>query len=96
MIQFNMPWEFGFPLNQLKERDVYIEEDNGQQCISLWWVISQKVTGERTFPKARGFEEEQNFRTDSPTCSREGVKISSACIATHRWAVNSTDIEKKP
>ena len=42
---------------------------------------------------ARGFEEEQNFRTDSLTCSREGVRISLACIATQRWTVNSIDIK---
>lgn len=79
----------------MKKRHVYIDEDNGQPFISLRWVISQKVNGERTFPKRRilalGFEE-QNFRMDSSTCSR-GVRISLTCIVTHRWKVNIIDMK---
>ena len=66
-------------LDQWKERNVYIEEeDTGQPCISLRWVITEKIINDRKCPKTRldtwAFEEEQSFRTDSPTCSREGVR----------------------
>ena len=54
-----------------------------------------KVIGE-SFPKskicvAHGFEDEQNFRADFQTYTREGVRSLLACIATHRCKVNSTD-----
>ena len=61
-----------------KKREVYTElEDNGQECVSLRWVVEPKVFDGKLGVKARlccrGFEEEKSFRTDSPTCSREGV-----------------------
>ena len=42
---------------------------------------------------ARGFEEEQNFRTDSPTCSREGLRLACSLIASSYWTVNSLDVK---
>ena len=42
---------------------------------------------------ARGFEEEQFFRTDSPTCSREGIRITLAAIACNGWKLKSLDIK---
>ena len=42
----------------------------GQQCISLRWVVREKVANEKKIIKAplcaRGFGKEQNFMTDSP------------------------------
>ena len=85
-------------LKQWKERNVYTEEDDcGQECISLRWVIGNKTVEEEIITRARlvarGYEEEQDFRTDSPTCSREGVKIALACIAANGWTLNSIDIK---
>jgi len=40
---------------------------------------------------ARGFEEIQNFRTDSPTCSKEGLRIALSIIASNSWTLNSLD-----
>ena len=37
----------------------------------------------RAWPYARGFEEEQNFRTDSPTCSTEGLRLACSLIASN-------------
>ena len=64
--------------NQRRNQDVYDEiGDLGQRSISLRWVMKEKVVKEKKIIKARlcarGFEEEQNFRTDSLTCSREGI-----------------------
>ena len=42
---------------------------------------------------ARGFEEEQNFRTDSPTCSREGLRFALSVIASNKWQLNSLDVK---
>ena len=62
-------------LEEWKTCNVYTEVENqGQNSISLRWVMKTKVTDDKTHMKARlcarGFEEEQEFRTDSPTCSR--------------------------
>ena len=42
---------------------------------------------------ARGFQELQDFRTDSPTCSRESVRIAFAIIASNGWTINSIDVK---
>ena len=41
---------------------------------------------------ARGFEELQDFRTDSPTCSREGIRSLLAIVAANSWTLNSLDV----
>ena len=42
---------------------------------------------------ARGFKEEQNFRTDSATCSREGLHLTCSMIASSKWTLNSLDVK---
>ena len=78
---------------------VYKEvEDNGQDCMSLRWVLKDKLNAAgETFCKARlcvrGFEEEQDFRTDSPTCSREGIRLFLAMTAAHKSKIHSLDVK---
>ena len=55
--------------NQWRNEQVYDEiDDLGQQCISLRWVMKEKVVNEKNIIEARlcarGFEEEQKFRTE--------------------------------
>ena len=86
-------------LEQWKSMGVYHEiEDQGQDCISLRWVVKDKLDNEGvTFCKARlcvrGFEEEQDFRTDSPTCSREGIRLFLATTASKQWKLHSMDVK---
>ena len=85
-------------LNQWRNEQVYDEiDDLGQQCISLRWVMKEKVVSEKKIIKARlcarGFKEEQNFRTDSPTCSREGLRLSCCIISSNQWTLNSLDVK---
>ena len=85
-------------LEQWKREEVYDEvTDVGQNCISLRWVMKEKVYNNEKYIRAwlcpRGFEEEQNFRTDSPTCSREGLKLACSLIASSYWTVNSLDVK---
>ena len=40
---------------------------------------------------ARGFEETTSFRTDSPTCKRESVRIALAIISSNEWILHSID-----
>ena len=86
-------------LDQWKSMGVYREiEDQGQGCISLRWVLKDKLdsNGEQ-YCKARlcvrGFEEEQNYRTDSPTCSREGIRLFLSATASRRWKIHALDVK---
>ena len=63
-----------------REQGVYEEVENmGQSCITTRWVLKTKmVNGKETVKArlcARGFQELQDFRIDSPTCSRESVHM---------------------
>ena len=85
-------------LEQWKSMKVYTEiDDDGQECISLRWVIKPKIIDDKPGIKARlcarGFEEEQNFRTDSPTCSREGLRTMFSLIASKKWPINAIDVK---
>ena len=85
-------------LEQWKSRQVYKEvEDTGQECISLHWVIKSKIINNKSATKAYlcacGFEEEQNYHTDSPTYSRQGIQIMFTLCASRKWPVSSIDIK---
>ena len=83
-----------------KSEGVYDEVcDEGQPCISVRWVISEKEgASKETITKARlcarGFEEMQDFRTDSPTCKRESIRLVLSFIAANKWELNSIDIKR--
>ena len=81
-------------LNSWREQNVYEEVPNeGQQTISVRWVIKPKIINGQHSTKARlcarGFKELQCFRTDSPTCSRECIRITLATVASHKWQLYS-------
>ena len=44
---------------------------------------------------ARGFEEENlnEIRKDSPTCSKENLRIVLAIISSHQWQASSLDVK---
>ena len=85
-------------LQSWKENNVYNEvEDIGQERISVRWVLTEKVKDGNVVTKARlcarGFEEVQEFRKDSPTCSKECVRLVMALTASMKWSINSIDIK---
>ena len=85
-------------LNSWKAQGVFTEEENnGQNCMSLRWVVTPKIIDGKPSVKARlvarGFEEVQNFRTDSPTCSKEGLRIALTVIASNGWSLHSLDVK---
>ena len=68
-------------LNSWREKNVYEEVPNeGQQTISVKWVIKPKIINLQHSTKARlcarGLEELQCFQTDLSTCSREGIRFT--------------------
>ena len=85
-------------LNEWKKEQVYIDEkDEGQDCISLRWVLKEKLVNGNKIIKARlcarGFKEAQDFRKDSPTCSREGLRLATAMRTSNKWNLNSLDVK---
>ena len=83
-------------LSSWLHHEVYVEvEDKGQKCISVRWVITPKMIDGKLDTKARlcarGFEETSDFRTDSPTCMRESVRLAFVIIATMSWTLHSID-----
>ena len=85
-------------LDNWKRECVYEEIDfRDQQCISVRWVITNKVIDNQQVTKARlvarGFEETRQFRTDSPTCQRENLRVVLAVISSKKWQCQSIDIK---
>ena len=81
-------------LNSWKEQNVYLE-DSGQPCISVRWAISRKIADENNITKAklcaRGFEELQDFPTNSPCCSQIGSIF--ALIPSENWNISLIDVK---
>ena len=54
------------------------------------------VDGE-TITKARfctrGFEGNQEFRTDSPSCTRIGIRTALAVLTTNNWCLKAADVK---
>ena len=73
-------------------------ENNGQNFVAVRWVITPKMVDGVPSVKARlvakGFQEEQNFRKDSPTCSRESIRLVLAVIASKKWKLKGFDIRR--
>ena len=56
------------------------------------WTMGSGETKVRLV--ARGFEEtKNNFRTDSPTCLKESLRVALTIAASECWIVNSIDIK---
>ena len=81
------------------ENDVFeMVEDRGQKCISVRWVITEKVVEGKVVTKARlvvrGFEENtSDLQKDSPTCSREAIRILIAIAASKQWDCHTVDVK---
>ena len=93
-------------INQAKinEYDKWIEErvieevaDSGQDRISTTWVITTKMKENKEIVKARlvarGYEEEEKVRADSPTCMKESIRIGLAISMTRKWKIYSLDVK---
>ena len=73
-------------------------ENMGQDTLSVRWVITEKLKGGKRVVKARlvarGFEEDtRNLRKDSPTCSREAIRLTLAIAKSKGWAFHSLDVK---
>ena len=86
-------------LKNWRDNDVYCDvEDEGQNKVSCRWVIETKKIDGLDITKARlvarGFEDDEakGRRKDSPTCSKESLRITLALIAASKWDCKSKHI----
>lgn len=80
-------------LNKLKEYDVYIEVDQGNNdCVSTRWIMTYKGKKVKARLVARGFEEEALLQVDSPTISKSGMNILFMITGMYKWIIRTTDI----
>ena len=72
-------------------------ESNDQPTISVCWVFKQKLVDGKCSMKARlcarGFKEVESFKTESPTCYMESVRLAITVIASNKWSLNAIDIK---
>ena len=86
-------------LKNMIENDVFERVPfYGQATVSRKWVFTEKFVNERKVVKARlvarGFEEDSsNLRTDSPTCSRQSMRLVFLTAASNKWEIKSLDIK---
>ena len=81
-------------LKKLTDFDTYeIVEDIGQKHITCTWVMTQKGKEARARLTARGFLEEEEFPTDSPTIQKYTLRTALAIAASKEWEITATDIK---
>ena len=70
---------------------------SGQKLMSTRWVITEKETEGVGNVKARlvvrGFEEECDVKSDSPTVHKESLRLFLAAAATQNYDIHSIDIK---
>ncbi|CAL4135585.1 unnamed protein product [Meganyctiphanes norvegica] len=72
--------------------------NEGQRAISVRWIVTEKTKDNGLVIKARlvarGFEEDTtSLRKDSPTCSKESVRLLVAFASSKQWACNTVDVK---
>ena len=86
-------------IDNWKSNSVFEEvPDAGQRAISLRWVITEKIIEDRHVTKARlvarGFEESLlEKRTDSPTCSKDALRVALVLISAFHWKCSTFDVK---
>ena len=86
-------------LHKWKLFNVYEEVNNdGQKCLSGRWVFSRKQDGDgneqlKARFVVRGFQEKVDIQSDSPTGSKECMRLALVIIATKGWILHSLDVK---
>ena len=88
-------------LDNWKSNSVYERvKDVGQPAVSSRWVMAEKRIPGSTDVRlkarlvCRGYEEDTStLRTDSPTCSKESMRILMCCAMSNSWECKSLDIK---
>ena len=81
-------------LQKLQDFNVYTEiEYTGQTCISTRWVVMKKGENIKARLVARGFQEHEEIRVDSPTVGKSVTRIGLTIAASRQWEIKSMDIK---
>ena len=81
-------------LQKLKDFDTYqIVEDKGQDRISTTWVLTEKAETVRARLTCKGFQEEEDFPTDSPTIQKASTRMILTIATTSKWNIKAIDIK---
>ena len=85
-------------LQSWKSHGVYQEVPHtNQKCISVRWVCTMKTTENGIIPKARlvarGYEEQTDVQKESPTCSKDTLRVMMSIIKQYDWDLKSIDIK---
>ena len=83
-------------LQNWKENKVYTQVfDQGQPRISTRWIGTEKKGVAKARLVAKGYQDKSadSIRSDSPTCSKEGLRIVLGIIASYGWTCRSMDIK---
>ena len=71
--------------------------DVGQEYMTVQWVVSQKYEDEKRIVKARlvahGFQEKDRLKKDSPTASKESVRIPLFFALNRSFRIHSLDVK---
>ena len=84
-------------IENMTSNDVYeCVPYTGQKTVSTKWVITEKIKNAKKIVKARlvakGFEEDsRNLKTDSPTCSRESMRLVMLTASLMNWKLQTLD-----
>ena len=81
-------------LDKLKSFDSYsVVDDIGQYRISTTWVLWNKGAEVRARLVARGFEEQEEVASDSPTLEKCNMKLLLVICASKHWPLESSDVK---
>ena len=81
-------------LAKLDDFDTFKEvKDVGLSRISCTWVLSMKGDEVRARLVARGFEEEEQVPSDSPTVDKGNIRILLAIAASKGWTIECSDVK---
>ena len=81
-------------LDKLKEFEVFEEVPyNGQSCVATRWVLTYKGDKIRARLLAKGFQEHESMRVDSPTVGKPVVRLTMAIAASKGWQIQLTDVK---
>ena len=79
-------------LKKWKDFNVYEEvKDEGQKSISVRWVMTEKDEIKARLV-ARGFEEKENIKSDSPTVTKEVLRMFFTICSSKGWKEKSMDV----
>ena len=80
-------------ISNLKDHVFEEVDDEGQEFIDSKWIVTEKIIDEERVVKSFQKRNKNNLRTDSPTCTKENLRIMLTLTATNSWKAKLLDIK---